>query len=102
MLTPHNFITLIFFNKFTISALFELKIMDTTDLARSASCLDLHLKIDSEGRLRTKPYDKRNDFNFPIMNFPFICSTCISDICSWYNIPELMVPIMISSIEGCC
>jgi hypothetical protein len=28
----------------------------------------------SEGRLRTKLYNKRDDFNFPIVNFPFICS----------------------------
>jgi len=40
----------------------------------SASHLDLHLEIDSEGRLRTKLYDKRDDFNFPTVNFPFICS----------------------------
>jgi hypothetical protein len=33
-----------------------------------------HLKIDSEGRLRTKLSDKRDDFNFPIVNFPFIRS----------------------------
>ena len=26
------------------------------------------------GRLRTKFYDKRDDFNFLIVNFPFICS----------------------------
>ena len=47
---------------------------DTTDTDRSASYNDLHLEIDSEGRLRTKLYDKRDDFNFPILNFPFICS----------------------------
>ena len=29
----------------------------------------------NEGRLRKKPYDKRDHFNFPIVNFPFICST---------------------------
>jgi hypothetical protein len=29
---------------------------------------------DSEGWLRTKLYGKRDDFNFPIVNFPFICS----------------------------
>jgi hypothetical protein len=40
----------------------------------SASYLDLHLEIDSEGRLRTKLYDKREDFNYPIVSFPFICS----------------------------
>jgi hypothetical protein len=39
-----------------------------------ASYIDLHLEIDSEGQLRTKLYDKRDDFNFPIVNFPFICS----------------------------
>ena len=52
----------------------SLKIKDTTDTDRSASYLDLHLEIDSEGRIRTKLYDKRDDFNFPIVNFPFIYS----------------------------
>ena len=52
----------------------EIKDIDTTDTDRSASYLDLHLEIDSEGWFRTKFYDKRDDFNFPIVNFPFICS----------------------------
>ena len=52
----------------------ELEINDTTDTARSASCLDLHPQIDNEGWLRTKLYDKRDDLKFPIVNFPFICS----------------------------
>jgi hypothetical protein len=52
----------------------ELEIKDNADTGRSASYLDLHLEIDSEGRLRTKLYDKRDDFNFPIVYFPFICS----------------------------
>ena len=52
----------------------ELEIKDTTATDRSTSNLDLHLEIDSEGRLRTKLYDKRDDLNFPIMNFPFIRS----------------------------
>jgi hypothetical protein len=34
----------------------ELEIKDTTDTDRSASYLDLHLDIDSEGRLRTNLY----------------------------------------------
>ena len=51
----------------------ELKIKDTTYTDRSAPYLDLHLKIDSEGRLRTKIYYKRDDFNFSVVNFPFIC-----------------------------
>jgi hypothetical protein len=52
----------------------ELEIKDTTDTDTSASYIGLHLAINSEGRLRTKLYDKRDDFNFPIVNFPFICS----------------------------
>jgi hypothetical protein len=36
----------------------------------SASYLDLHLEIGSEGKIRAKLYDKRDDFNFRIVNFP--------------------------------
>ena len=52
----------------------ELEIKDTTEKERSASYLDLHLEIDSKGGLRTKLYDKRDDFDFPIVNFPFMSS----------------------------
>ena len=52
----------------------ELEIKDFRDRARSALYFDLHLKIESEGWLRMKLYDKRDYFNFPIVNFPFICS----------------------------
>jgi len=52
----------------------ELEIKDSTDTQKSASSLDLHLENLNEGRLRTKIYDKRNDFTFPIVNFPFISS----------------------------
>ena len=51
---------------------FEIK--DPTYTDRSASYLDIHIEFDSEERLKTKPYDKRDHFNFPIVNFPFICS----------------------------
>ena len=36
--------------------------------------IQINLAITSEGRSRTKLYDKRDDFKFPIVNFPFICS----------------------------
>ena len=52
----------------------ELEIKDTTETDSCTPYLDLHIDIDSVGRLRTKPYDKRNELNFPIVNFPFICS----------------------------
>ena len=52
----------------------DLKVNDTTDTQKSASYLDLHLEIDSDERLKTKLYDKRQDCTFPIVNFPFISS----------------------------
>jgi hypothetical protein len=52
----------------------ELEINDTTDTDRSASYLELHIEIDSEGQLKTKLYDKRDYLNVPIVNFPFIGS----------------------------
>ena len=36
-----------------------------------ASFLDLHLSI-SDGFVKTKTYDKRDDFDFDIVNFPFL------------------------------
>ena len=44
----------------------ELKIKDTTDTDRYASYLDLHLEINSEGRLRTKLYDRKIISIFPL------------------------------------
>ena len=87
----------------------ELDIKYTTDTDRSASYLGLHLEVDSEGWIRTKLYDKIYYFNFPIVNFPFIRSNIPAEPAygvyislSWYDIPELVVPIRISLIEGCC
>ena len=34
-------------------------------------------EMDNEGRLRRKHYDKKDDFNFPIVSFPFICSNIL-------------------------
>ena len=52
----------------------ELEVKDTTDTQRSASYLVLHIEIDNGWRLKRKLYDKRDDFTFPIVNFPFISS----------------------------
>ena len=68
----------------------EFEIKDTTDTDRSTSYLDLHLEIDNEGRLRTKHYDKRDDFNFPIVNFPFICSNIPAAPVYGVNISQLI------------
>ena len=55
----------------------ELEIKDTTDTDKSVSYLDPFLEMTTDGRLNTKIYDKRNDFNFPIVNFPFLCTSKI-------------------------
>ena len=52
----------------------ELEIKDTTESNTSVSYLDLLLSIESDGQLRTSLYDKRDDFNFHITNFPFLSS----------------------------
>ena len=44
----------------------KLEIKDTTDTDRSASYLDRFLEIDSEGRLKTKLYDKEMISIFPL------------------------------------
>jgi hypothetical protein len=63
----------------------DLEIKDTTDAYRYASYLDLHLKIDSEERLRPNIYDNRQYFNFPFGTF-HICSNipCSTIIWSLY------------------
>ena len=53
----------------------EPEIKDTTNTDRSAPYINLRLEIDSEGRLRTRLYDTRDDFNFAIVNFQFMRST---------------------------
>ena len=52
----------------------ELEIKDTTESSRSASYLDILLQIADNNSLCTKLYDKRDDFNFAIVNFPFLDS----------------------------
>ena len=51
----------------------ELEIKETTETAAFSSYLDCYLYIDN-GKLTTRLYDKRDDFNFPIVNIPFLSS----------------------------
>ena len=52
----------------------ELEIKDTRESTTSASYLHLLLSIGRDGQLHTSIYDKRDDFNFHITNFPFMSS----------------------------
>ena len=51
----------------------KLEIKGTTESNTSAS-LDLLLSVGRDGQLHTSLYDKRDDFNFHITNFPFLSS----------------------------
>jgi hypothetical protein len=52
----------------------ELDIKDTTYTAKSASFFSLSIAIYIAGLLKTTVSDKRDDCNFLILNFPFICN----------------------------
>ena len=56
----------------------ELGVNDSTDAPKWANYLDLRLEFDEDGKLYTRLYEKRDDFDFPIVNLPYISS----------NIPE--------------
>jgi hypothetical protein len=58
------------FQEMRIIATPELEVKETTDTALSASFLDIYLEFDDSGQISTKIYDKRDDFNFKIINFP--------------------------------
>jgi hypothetical protein len=57
----------------------ELEVKETTDTASSAPFLNIYLEFDDSGQLSTKIYDKREDFNFKIINFPNINSGLLND-----------------------
>jgi hypothetical protein len=47
----------------------NITIMGHWSTSRSAAYLDIQFETDNEGLLRKKLYDKRDDFNLPILNF---------------------------------
>ena len=50
----------------------ELEITDTTYAPNWANYLDLRLEFDEDGKLYTRLYGSRDDFDFPIVNFPYL------------------------------
>jgi hypothetical protein len=53
---------------------FALVIKDITDTDRSASYLDIHFENWQWGAFKNETIRQKRWFNFPIVNFPFICS----------------------------
>ena len=60
----------------------ELEIKDTTDAPKLANYLD-HLEFDEDCKLFTRLYDKRDDFDFPIVNVPYLSSNIPEYPCIW-------------------
>ena len=52
----------------------ELEVKEATATASSVSFLDIYPEFDDSGEFSTKIYDKRDDFNFKIINFSNMCS----------------------------
>ena len=53
-----------------------------------ADYLDLTFIIDSGGKLSTRLYDKRDDFDFHIVNFPYLSSNILSGplmVCTFHS-----------------
>ena len=83
----------------------ELEIKDTTESKQQASYLDLLLMIDQTQCLSTKIYDKRDDFNFQIVNSHFSLVTYQNHqlmVCLFHNLyamQELVQSTMIFLLE---
>ena len=68
----------------------ELEIKNMTESNTSASFLDLLLSIGRDGQLRTSLYDKGDDLNFHITNFPFLSSNMPSSPANGVFISQLI------------
>ena len=86
----------------------ELEVKDITDADISASYLDIDLAIDNEGWIGRICTTKEMISIFPLWIFNLYVATFQQHLhmeyisLSWFDIPELMVAIMISLIECCC
>ena len=70
-------------NKFFHSAIediypVELKLQKTSESSTALSYLDIRMTIVNRKYSTAVYYDKRDDINFKIVNFPFVCSNILS------------------------
>ena len=79
----------------------ELEIKDLTESNTSGSYLDLLLSIGRDGQLHTSIYDKRDDFNFHITNFPFLSSNILTSPAYGVFISQLIRYARACSSYGC-
>ena len=64
----------------------KLNVERTNQSDNLVSYLDLTFTIEKDGKLSTKLYDKRDDFDFHTVNFPFLSSNIsLARCCSYYD-----------------
>ena len=81
--------------------LVEIEIKDTTESNTSASYLDLLLSMWRDGQLYTSIYDKRDDFNFHVTNFPLLSSNIPASPAYGIFISQLIRYARACSSYGC-
>ncbi|KAK3085000.1 hypothetical protein FSP39_022707 [Pinctada imbricata] len=69
----------------------ELEVKKISETDNSASYLDIMLSYDTDGHMNTSLYDKRDDFNFSITNFPFLSSNIPSSPAYSVSISQLIL-----------
>ena len=79
----------------------ELEIKDTTESNTSASYRDLLLSIRRDDQLHISIYDKRDDSNFHITNFPFLSSNIPTSLAYGVFISQLIRYARDCSTYGC-
>ena len=85
----------------------ELQLNKANTSDRETSFLDLNIKvIDSD--IHTNIYDKRDDFRFPIVNFPWLsgdvprlpsCTVYVFTFCSWLDLLDVVLAFWISILS---
>ena len=50
----------------------ELEFNDSTDAPKWDNFVYLRLEFDEDGKLYVRLYDKRDEFDFPIVNVPYL------------------------------
>ena len=81
----------------------ELQLNKATVSDNVPSFLDLHLSL-SDGFVETKIYDKRDDFDFGIVNFPFLdgdvarstsCGFIFLNLCGLLECPVMLMNLIL-------
>ena len=65
------------FCPYSSSVLRETEIKESSETVISSSYLDIYF-YSNNGKLTTRIYDRRNNFDFPIVNFPLLSSNILS------------------------